>query len=436
MYIRKFFVIIVAIFQFVPIVSKTIYDTKDSNLKSLFNKGGTKYVLRNVHHFSDTLCLPPCCELFFDGGQLSGPIVFDKTRLSGNVNLRGSSIHGKLRNKVFDASWLCWMDGVSDDAENINNIIRVSKNVFFPKGEYLLKSPFMQTSENNFHIGINKDNVVLQGEIGSVLVTYEKLGILCVFSRPKDIEHSTKNVRIEKLTFITKNDNTSFLQWTHAIQMKGVNGFLMRNCVIKDFWGDGICLNHYGDTPETGERTRNQNINIINNTIIGGKHHNNRNGISVINGKNVLIKGNTIKDTSRKDMPGAIDVEPNNIAYTIENIRIINNLIEGCNGTAGGICIHANDKGGPAHRIRIERNTIRNCTSGLAFVVKGQGTTDNYIIKDNYVDENTLPYQFVGEGNSKNWTFSGNTFKRACIQNIPGKIKVENLVVKNNKKKD
>ena len=31
-------------------------------------------------------------------------------------------------------------------------------------------------------------------------------------------------------------------------------------------------------------------------------------------------------------MPGAIDVEPNNSAYTIENIRIVGNTIKGSRG--------------------------------------------------------------------------------------------------------
>jgi hypothetical protein len=220
----------------------------------------------------------------------------------------------------------------------------------------------------------------------------------------------------------------------HTIKLIGVNGITINNCTFNDFWGDAICLSHYGDTPETGERTRNQNIKILNNTIIGGDHHNNRNGISVINGKNVLIKGNVIKNTSRKDMPGGIDVEPNNCAYTIENIRIENNVFEEIRGSGGAISV-VTFNNGPAHNISIVNNRIFNSNNGILLYVKTKGTTDGFLVKGNYVDRNTNPYRFTGSGASKDWTISGNTFDCPCKQNIPGQITVNNLTVKKNKKK-
>lgn len=420
------------------------HDTADADMRILFMAGKAKYVISYNHTFSDTISIPYGSIIMFDGGSLKGPIIFNQTSLKGKVRLKGSSISGHITNKIFNASWLCAMDGITDDAPRINEMIDVCGNVFFPKGSYRLISAFNPEgklpkelhSSVNGHIAINKSNVTLEGETGTTFVTDEPLITLSVFSQPNDIVHSISNVKIQNITFEVHNDGKNFHEFMHTIKMMGVNGITISNCMINDFWGDGICLSHYGDNPQTGERTRNQNVQILNNTIIGGNHHNNRNGISVINGKNVLIKGNIIKNTSRKDMPGAIDVEANNTAYTVENIRIENNIIEGCRGTAGGICINANGHGGPAHRILIKNNTIRRCTSGLAFVVKADGTTGEYKVIDNYVDKETLPYQFVGEGSSRNWIFSGNNFDRFIRMEIPGTIKVDNLVVKNNKKKD
>ena len=200
-----------------------------------------------------------------------------------------------------------------------------------------------------------------------------------------------------------------------------------------DFYGDAICLHSYGDMPSTGERTRNSNVVIKNNHIKGGLHHSTRNGVSVVNGVNVRIENNIIEETSRYDMPGAIDVEANSHAFSIDNITIKGNTIRNCGGTAGGICINSKGLGAPASNIKIINNHISNCSYGLAFVVQTEGVTKNYIITGNVVEEDTKPLIFVGDGKSSNWTFKNNIFKRITTIKIPGNIKVDGLRLKNNK---
>lgn len=416
----------------------TIYDTEGNNIVDIFRSGTATYVIRNPHQFTDTLFVPHNSKILFEGGSLSGPIVFDKTELRGKVNLKGSSVRGTIRNETFDASWLCAMDGATDDAKSINEMIEVCGHVFFPRGTYRLKSKYNQIGKKyqkaiKSHIGIRRSNVVLEGEKGALFLTTDSLGTICLFSKPNQIDKSIRNIEIRNITFTVKNDGKHFHELLHTIKTIGVNGLTIENCIFNDFWGDAICLSHYGDNPKTGERTRNQNVKILNNTILGGDDHNNRNGISVINGKNVLIKGNVIKNTSRKDMPGGIDVEPNNKAYTIENIKIVDNYIEDVFGHA--IKIHTK-KEASAHHIDIQSNRIRNCgKSGIAVVILTDNTTDSIIIKDNYVDANTRPYLFKGKGRSKDWIISGNIFERPVLQSIPGDIQVKNLLVENNKKK-
>lgn len=420
--------------------AKTEYDTFDCDIHELFSSKKTKYFLRYIHHFNDTLFVPNGSEICFEGGQLSGPIAFDKTKLSGDVNLKGSSVRGTLRNNTFDASWLCVMDGVTDDAPRINEMIEVCGNVLFPKGTYRLASeynPQGRVSEANFdaikcHIGINRSNVNLRGEEGTVFLTDKLLGTLCIFTLPNQIENSINNIKIENITFSVRNDAQHFNQFMHTIKTMGVKGLIIKDCVFDDFWGDAICLSHYGDNPSTGERSRNQDIKILNNRIVGGDHHNNRNGISVINGKNVLIKGNTIRNTSRKDMPGGIDIEPNNSAYTVENIRIENNTIEGVWGNAGAISIISNNNG-PAHNICIKGNRICKSSKGILLYITSENVTNNISIQNNYVANDTTPYYCFGKGSSKNWKILGNTFEGHQPQKIPGNIKVSLLNVRNNR---
>lgn len=422
-------------------LAKAIIDSPDSNLQKLFHETRTKYVIRYHHTFIDTLTIPEGCELAFDGGSLSGPIKFVETKLSGRVNLHGSTLSGSIRNKVFNADWICAADGITDDAECINDMIKVCGYVLFPKGKYRLKSAFSPNgivdkklhSSIQTHIGIHRSHVKLIGDEGAEFVTDEPLCTICVFSLPNQIDNSIRDVEICGLTFTVHNNGKDFHEFMHTIKLMGVNGMTIKNCKFNDFWGDAICLSHYGDDSQTGERSRNQEVKILNNHIEGGVMHNNRNGISIINGKNVLIKNNTIRNTSRKDMPGGIDVEPNNSAYTIDSIRILKNSIEDVWTNAIIVYIHKN---APAHNINIEDNVIRNCGHGVYVGIMSDNTTDNIEIINNYVDEKTVPYIFSGEGISANWVVKNNTFDRPCVQDIPGTIKVKNLVVKGNKKKE
>lgn len=420
-----------------------VYDSAEMDVMRFFTQKNTCYVIQNAHSFNEELTIPEGCELIFEGGRLSGKICFIQTKLKGSVDLRGSSIRGTIKNNCFNASWICHMDGETDDAPCINEILDVCGRIYFPKGRYRLVSAFDPVgrvpkgfeSKIKTHIGICRNKVSLVGEEGTVFITNKPLGVICLISQPNQIQNSINNVLIKKIEFKVENDGKSFYDLIHTIKIMGVNGLRIENCYFNDFWGDAICLSHYGDNPQTGERTRNQNIKILNNTIVGGVHYSNRNGISVISGKNVLIKWNTIKNTSRKDMPGGIDVEPNNSAYVVENIRIEKNVLDGIKGGGGAISV-VSPKGSPAHRIYIIGNTVTNSETGVFVYLKSDNSTDTYYIMNNHIDYKTRPYRFEGSGVSSNWIISGNTFDRPCTQDIPGDIRVKNLVIKNNKKKE
>lgn len=426
------------------LTAKTVYVRKSDDLHQICKTEKTKYIFLFEHHFKDTLYIPHNSELFFEGGHLCGPIVFDNTKLRGSVNLKGSSISGNIQNTSFDASWLCAMDGESDDAKSINEIIDVCGNVFFPKGRYMLVSYFNPQGkiDEDFygsvecHIGIYKNGVVLRGEEGTEMIIERPSSGICVFSKPNQIDNSVRNIVISGITFTVKNDGDSFHEFAHTIKMKGVDNITIKDCVFNDFWGDAISLSHYYDTPKTGERTRNQNVNILNNKIIGSEYHNNRNGISIGNGKNVLIKGNIIKSITRNDMPGGIDIEPNNSAYTIQNIRIEKNYFEDIHGTAGAIGIVLLRDNAPAYDIEIIGNTIINCSFGISIDIKTENSSSNFRIIGNDISNDTRPLHFVGEGSSTNWIIRNNVYNMSIIQTIPGFIKVKNLVLKNNKTKD
>lgn len=415
-------------------------DSANTKMSGFFSSKNTTYIISYPHSFSYEVTVPEGCEIIFQGGSLKGSLVFRDTKLSGAVGLQGSTISGTVSNSVFEAEWLCYADGENDDANNINMMIQVCGNVHFGRGTYRLISQFdppkdMIDSYRNMissHIGIHRSDVSLKGEPGAIFQTAQPLGMICVYTIPHDIENSVSHIRIDGLTFHTENGGREFHQVQHTVKCIGVNDFRVTNCFFDDFWGDAICLCHYGDHPGTGEMIRNSHVVIRDNIIIGGPHYNTRNGVAVINGFDVLIDNNFIKRCARKDMPGAIDIEANNTAFTVRYITVSNNTIEDCGGTAGGICVNANDRGGEARNINILFNSIKNCTYGLAFVVNSDDTTDSYVIQGNVVDEDTIPLVFVGNGKSKNWVVRDNIFRKKSSITFPGKIQVSNLVSKDN----
>ena len=414
--------------------------SKQANRESIklsLTKANTTYHIKKDYINKDTIFVPANCILSFEGGSISTPIVFNNTELKGKVKLQGAKISGTVTNQVFDASWLCYGDGVHDDATNINDIIGVCSHIYFPKGIYFLQAlsnhcrslskQFIKSVES--HIAINRSDICFTGEDGAILYTETPVVTMSVYSLPNNIDASISNITIDNLTFKTNNNTDNELhQYAHSIKVLGVNGLQITNCQFLNYWGDAISLSHFGDTPQTGERTRNSNVNILYNEI-DGVSHNNRNGISVISGKNVIIADNTINNTSTSKMPGAIDIEANNSAYTVENIHVLHNRIKGCIGSGGAIGI-ASQNGAPAHNIFIADNIISNSRIGVGFIIRTEDCVSNIHVTRNIVEADTEPYHFAGQGTMRGLYFNSNKFRGKSKMPIGGKLNVESLIIR------
>lgn len=435
MKLRYFILLLIGI---VPslLQAKVFYDSPQTDLSQYFAEEGATYVIKYKHTDTRQITIPAKSTIVFEGGCLEATLQFNFTLLKGDVKLQGSNIAGSLRNKVFDAKWLCYADGKQDDAKAINMIFALAHKVFFPKGTYLLTSFHSPLYPINkpYHLGINHSDVSITGEEGATLLTRTKAGTLCIYSKPYALKESVAKITIEGLTFKVANEDTSFdpyQEHCHTISFIGVKGATVKNCQFKNYWGDAICLNHYNDNENTGERTRNMKV-VIENNLIDGYKHSNRNGISVISGENILIRGNQLKNCSHSKMPGAIDIEPNSHVFTINNIRIIGNTIDACQGNNAAISVVSNKRQGPIHNVLIRDNRITNSTRGLEFAVECDDVADEVKVENNFVDENTDPYIFYGKGKSKNWSFKGNIFKRASKWKLGGEIKIFNLKASKN----
>lgn len=413
---------------------RIIEDAEGCDVSTLFSTRKVVYKISHNHSF-DSLVLPEGCELFFSGGSLKGHVVFTDNYLSGKVRLHGCELSGKVTNKEFEAGWICTGDGRADDSQGINEALAVCNTIHFSKGTYFLDSyhkpwsgvPSTHHSQVKSHIGIFSNNKSLVGDVGASILVKDIGAAICIYSQMNAFNNSTRNVRIEGLTFRNENSGNEFHEYIHTIKLVGSDHVSISNCQFFDFWGDAICLGHYGDIPETGERSRNSNI-LITNNYIDGISHNNRNGISLVSAKNVLVENNTIVETSKSNMPGAIDIEANNEAYTVDHIVIRNNFISGCRGGVGAISVVSNKLEAPAKNITIQGNKIVSSSKGICILVDSQHSTDGIKVINNTITNCTNPLIFKGKGKSKNWVIKNNIQDILSIrQKIGGDIQVTNL---------
>lgn len=126
-------------------------------------------------------------------------------------------------------------------------------------------------------------------------------------------------------------------------------------------------------------------------------------------------------------MPGTIDIEANNDAYTTEIIIIRNNIIQGCHGGVGTISIVSNAQEAPAKHIKIQGNLIHSSAKGICILVESRNSTADIKVLDNSFTKCDKPLIFRGNGKSKNWVIKGNKHTKFLMQKYGGNIQVTNF---------
>ena len=170
----------------------------------------------------------------------------------------------------------------------------------------------------------------------------------------------------------------------HNVRLEDCDDILIKDCLIDDIRGDGIII--LGGSNYT-----------IRDSVIDGVTNDNRNGISIISGNEILIDNCHFTRLSEATKPGAIDIEPDAATETCSNITVSNCYFENVTGAFGCVQLGlgaaqadyaANN--GPAVNFRFVGNQF------------GAGITNPYlfrIIQTQTADETVIPNNIVVEGN-------------------------------------
>ena len=308
-------------------------------------------------------------------------------------------------------------DGVADDTAAIQNAVNASTQVYFPAGTYKCDGIVTLDSNSNlFGAGRGATRIVRNGtNSASVGVLYAQSASATTF---------IDNITIRDMTLDGQVATLGFSEFRHLVSLNGVRNVVIERVDFVGFRGDGLYI---GSGIASADERHNENV-TVRDCFFDGINKDNRNGISVLDVNGMLIDGCTFTRTTRSNMPGAIDVEPNGYAFTIvKDITISNNRFFDIGGNVGVIAFLlpvANTYTIPYRGFKIIGNYVETCTSaGILYnpLISG-AVTEAMHDQALLVSGNTIieAARSIIISNAKSATICENTFVRSGSTDLVG----------------
>ncbi|MBU9579616.1 hypothetical protein KTE26_14370 [Ralstonia mannitolilytica] len=156
-----------------------------------------------------------------------------------------------------------------------------------------------------------------------------------------DDTSSIKDIYFLGIRFQADVVSDGFDQLMHLVCGYGVSRMAFDFCDFIGFMGDGVSVVR-GLTNGGNANAYNSDVRIRN-CYFDGVNQQNRNGISAYYCDGGAILDCDFRNTTRSDMPGAIDIEPDNALTRTRNWRIIGNRFNNIGGTGGAVTWHSPD---------------------------------------------------------------------------------------------
>lgn len=257
-------------------------------------------------------------------------------------------------------------DGISDDSLAFQNAIdkaqQLKTKLIVPSGIFRIRSPLIILDFVSI-VGFGARSVMLRDFDNSSDKKHQ--GLINVVSTS-----STEFIDMFNISNIKLADDVlakGFSEFQHLINLGGSANTKIKDCIFEGFRGDAIYVGSgYTDTSER------HNYSLeIEGCLIDGVNKNNRNAVSVLDVSNMRIKNCNFKNTTRSNMPGAIDLEPESSFNKIQDISVYGCNFENIGGTSGVVGFyekHAATRDLAVSNINFYQNNFKNCdNNGGAF---------------------------------------------------------------------
>jgi hypothetical protein len=252
---------------------------------------------------------------------------------------------------------------------------------------------------------------------------------------------SIKNIRFSGIKFLMDVVSDGFDQLMHCVVATGISGIFFDHCQFVGFMGDGIAISISRGGVGSPYNQYNKNL-VVTNCIFDGINKNNRQAISIYYCDGFTIMDNVFKNTTRADMPSAIDIEPdNNLVYGRSGI-IWRNSFTNIGGIAA-IAIVYRLSTTISRQIDISYNTFDNIdrevfyagvSGGPGGVVLGPTREVNLSIRYNNCRNfgDVFSFTFLSGIVIENNTFSVSTTSVSFNASYNNIERCENVIISNN----
>lgn len=217
-----------------------------------------------------------------------------------------------------------------------------------------------------------------------------------------DPDDNATGIVIANLTVQGLVDTLGFSEHKHLINIHAVSDVLIDNVKVIGPRGDGVYIGSSND----GDLERHNERVTIRKCHFDGLNKDNRNAISIIDGTDILIDDVYITRFSRSNMPGAIDIEPNNDAYArCQNITIRKVRCHDIGGSVGAVSVFLPASQATlttaASHVVIDDVVVTGCSAYGLIVQQVQtvadDTPENDITVSNYnASDCNRPFGFLG----------------------------------------
>lgn len=231
----------------------------------------------------------------------------------------GSGCWKRVYTDLLNVKWFGGKgDGAEDDTKSVQETID-NGNTFLPDGNYLVTG--LTFPSDRVIRGQSRENTRIYCAVDSAINLFSCATISNVSGEYDE------NIEIRDLMLDHNRTSIGVAEISMTILLVGTRNFLLDNVHIKNPNADGIYSNYaYGGTGHVDNQPKNIRVN---NCRFTGSNYN-RNGISIISGDIYKITNCVFDGMCRDNMPGAIDMEPNNSNNQINDVQIDNCSFEDC----------------------------------------------------------------------------------------------------------